>query len=477
MLKFRLVFIPFFAALAAQAQNVRFNMAVGCSPVFLQLGGIDVTLTPSITPLTVANFMSYVNSGAYDCTIIHRSLNATNSAGVPPYIIQGGGYALNGLLPYLIPQNPPVNNEFQTSNTAGTLAMTQYAGEVDSGTDEWFFNVSDNSSSFDAGKYTVFGNVANDSGTSVVNEINNLVTWVEDFGGDSNFENLPLWTNYSCPVTTNCPLVKPDNFVFVTSIATIGTPAITAAGIADAATEQPVTSGISPGQIITLYGANFGSSTPSYLGPSTAPGTAAGLELNSAGTSVITNLEGTQVTFNGTAGPLVFTSDQQLAVVVPYEIAGQSTVSVVVSYLGGSSAPMQFSVLAATPGLLTLNESGKGDAAIVRLSDGSVISASNPASVGDTLELYAEGYGVASATTALPDGTVVGSALPLPAATTTVLIDGKSYTPIYAGGAYGYVNGVMQINLVVPQLEPGSHQIQIQVGSTTSPAGVTLETM
>lgn len=448
-------------------------MTVGCNPATTVLGGIDVTLTPSVTPLTIANFMTYVNSGAYDCTIIHRSTNTVNNLDNPPFVVQGGGYALGPAnIPQLIPQNPPVNNEFSASNTAGTLAMAQYAGNIDSATDEWFFNTQDNSGSIDAGKYTVFGNVANDAGTNLVNTINGLTTWSENFGGDSSFTDLPLWTNYSCPNST-CPLIKPDNYIFVTSIVTIGAPAVTAVGVADAATAlNNNKSGISPGEIITLYGTNFGSTTAaSYMGPTEVTT----LTLNSAG-SVNTNLEGTQVTFNGVPGAMDFTSDSQIAVIVPYEVANAGTVNVVVSYLGGSSTSMQFNVVPTTPGLFTLSQTGQGDAAIRRFSDSSIISASNPASVGDTLELYGEGYGVATSNTALPDGAVVGTTLPQPAAQTTLLIDGNAVPTIYFGGAGGDVNGVLQVNFIVPQLNPGTHQIQIKVGSATSPTGVTLVT-
>ena len=48
------------------------------------LGEIDIELFDTAAPLTVANFMNYVNSGAYNNSFIHRS--------VPGFIIQGGGY-------------------------------------------------------------------------------------------------------------------------------------------------------------------------------------------------------------------------------------------------------------------------------------------------------------------------------------------------------------------------------------------------
>jgi uncharacterized protein (TIGR03437 family) len=465
-------FIPFFLiALGIDAQTVRFQTT---------FGGIDVVLTPTTTPLTVANFMNYVDSGAFSNTIFHRSLSPSAASAAPPYIIQGGGYVLGPAnIPVLYgPLNPPVTNEFNSAscpcNILGTLAMALTASSIDSGTNQWYFNLSDNASSFDSGDYTVFGNIANNASLAVANNINALNTWSVDFGQDADFANLPL-QNYSCPNPT-CPLVQMANYVFVNSIGPITAPTVTAAGVADAATSSNNSKmGISPGEIITLYGSNWNTTTPSYMGPSLPPGQAVTLTLDSAG-SVNTNLDGTQVTFNGVPGAMDFTTDEQIAVVVPYEIAGQSTVNVVVSYLGGSSSSMQFNVVPTTPGLFTLNQAGSGDAAIIRLSDASVISASNPASVGDFLELYGEGYGVATPSTSLPDGAVVGSVLPVPAATTVLMIDGQPVATQYAGGAGGDVNGVMQVNFTVPQLAPGSHQIQVKVGSAVSPAGVTLAT-
>ena len=485
----RLIFIAFFITLTLQAQstanqnNLRFNMAAGCNPVVQPMGSFDVTLTPSVTPMTVANFLGYVNSGGYNCTIIHRSTNTTNSVALPPFIIQGGGYVLNGVLPVLAPQMAPITNEFKASNTAGTIAMaltgSSAGSNPDSATNQWFINTADNSSSIDGGKYTVFGNVANSSGMTIVNNINQLPTYSVNYGQEASFADLPLY-NLACS-SGQCARAQQGNFIFVTSINTIGPPQVTAAGVADAATAQNNSStGISPGEFITFYGSNFGTSTPSYLGP----GLVAGLTLNSAGTAALTNLQGTQVTFNGQVAPIVFTLDSQIGVIAPYSIANLSTVSVSVSYLGGFSKTMTFNVVPTTPGLFTLSQTGLGDAAIRRVSDASVVSSSSPAAVGETLELFGEGYGAATINSALPDGAVVGGALPKPTLPITLLIDkqpvGSSCQTgnpcSYAGAAGGAVNGVLQVNFVVPQLAPGSHQIQIQVGTAISPLGVTLQT-
>jgi uncharacterized protein (TIGR03437 family) len=412
--------------------------------------------------------MSYVCSGAYTSgyfdadmtkrysggTIIHRSLNASNQTPVF-YLIQGGGFAVDSSqanLPNLIPQNAAVTNEFSASNTAGTLAMAQYNGDINSATNQWYFNVSDNSSQLDSQKFTVFGSVANDASTAVLTAINALPTFSVSTVGEGPLADWPL-QNYVSGIT------KPANYIFVNSIAPIA-PVTSAASFQSAATFASLsTTGISPGEIITLYGTELG---PTQLTT---------LQLDSTGTLVTNVLEGTQVLFNSIPGPMIFTSTGQISTIVPYGIAGQSTVNVVVSYLGQQTNSITFKVVPANPGLFTLNSSGKGDASIIQL-DGTVVSSSNPASPSDTLELYGEGYGAISP--AFPDGAVVTSTPNIPV---TLLIDGKTVPTSYTGPAYGDVNGVLQINFTVPQqMAPGSHQIQIQVGSAVSPTGVTLAT-
>lgn len=133
------------------------------------LGVVDIQLFDSTAPLTVANFLSYVDSGAYNRSFIHRS--------VPGFVIQGGMIALTGTNNTLttIATNPPVTNEFSASrpNVRGTIAMAKVADDPNSATSQWFFNLVDNSTALgnqNNGGFTVFGKVL-EKGMSVVDAI------------------------------------------------------------------------------------------------------------------------------------------------------------------------------------------------------------------------------------------------------------------------------------------------------------------
>lgn len=123
------------------------------------LGVIDIQLYDKQTPLTVANFLKYVNAGRYDNTIIHRS--------IPGFIVQGGDiyYDAKGTAKY-VDKYPAVKNEYSPSrsNLRGTIAMAKVDKQPDSATSDWFFNLADNSANLDNqnGGFTVFGKVLGD---------------------------------------------------------------------------------------------------------------------------------------------------------------------------------------------------------------------------------------------------------------------------------------------------------------------------
>ncbi|MBE0546502.1 MAG: peptidylprolyl isomerase [Rubrivivax sp.] len=125
--------------------------------LFTVLGPVDIELFDAAAPATVANFLSYVRSSAYDNSFIHRS--------VPGFIVQGGGYTWveGGLGPVKVPAGPPVVNEFSPtrSNLRATVAMAKLAGNPNSATTEWFVNLANNAANLDNqnGGFTVFGRV------------------------------------------------------------------------------------------------------------------------------------------------------------------------------------------------------------------------------------------------------------------------------------------------------------------------------
>lgn len=130
-------------------------------------GEIVLTLAPDKTPITVGNFLSYVNSGFYTGTVFHRVS--------PGFVVQGGGYTtpLDANDQNLKPTNAPIPLEVGTglSNTQWTIAMARTSDPA-SATSQFFINLVDNSGSLDPGLsagYAVFGTVT--SGTADVTAI------------------------------------------------------------------------------------------------------------------------------------------------------------------------------------------------------------------------------------------------------------------------------------------------------------------
>ena len=130
-------------------------------------GNITVELDAQKAPISVANFLSYVNSGFYTDTIFHRVIKN--------FMIQGGGFDTNGIQK---PTKNPITIESQNGlkNLKGTIAMAR-TSDPNSATSQFFINTNDNDflnyGSRDQG-YAVFGKVT--SGMDVVLSIQNLQT-------------------------------------------------------------------------------------------------------------------------------------------------------------------------------------------------------------------------------------------------------------------------------------------------------------
>ena len=177
------------------------------------LGTMNFTLDGETTPVTVANFLNYVDSGRYYLTdptngeraslFFHRS--------IPGFVIQSGGFigtvdeqAPSQARPTQVTPFPAIQNEPVISNRRGTIAMAKVSGNANSATSQWFINLTDNSHNQNSqgedigldvqnGGFTVFGRVAG-AGMTVADQI----AAVPRVNRGSPFEALPV-RNYTSP--------------------------------------------------------------------------------------------------------------------------------------------------------------------------------------------------------------------------------------------------------------------------------------
>jgi cyclophilin family peptidyl-prolyl cis-trans isomerase len=196
------------------------------------LGPIDLALFGQQKPITVANFLNYVDQGRYFITdpTTHQPAYSFIHRSIPTFLIQGGGFlgTVNPNPPPSVQVTavlafPPIQNEPGISNTRGTISMAQVGSDANSATSQWFINIADNGgppNNLDirftppggspAGPYTVFGKVVNNTMTAV-----DAISAVPRFNAGGPFDNLPL-RNY-----TSGNDVQVSNFVSVPGISKI----------------------------------------------------------------------------------------------------------------------------------------------------------------------------------------------------------------------------------------------------------------
>ena len=162
-----------FMGMAMMAVFTNESMAVEKNPVVVMetsLGQIKIELDQAKAPITVKNFLSYVDDKFYDGTIFHRVISG--------FMIQGGGFT-----PEMRQKSAkaPIKNEAGNGlgNTRGTIAMAR-TNVVDSATAQFFINVVDNGfldhrdNSPQGFGYAVFGKVI--EGMDVVDKIKGVRT-------------------------------------------------------------------------------------------------------------------------------------------------------------------------------------------------------------------------------------------------------------------------------------------------------------
>jgi len=181
------ILLPVVASHAQDAVEAPAAKPTGTAFVELQTnqGPIVLELDREKAPISVANFLAYVDKGFYDATVFHRV--------IPTFMIQGGGFDTAKVQKKT---DAPIKNESGNglSNVRGTIAMARTSAP-DSATSQFFINVVDNPNLDGApGRpgYAVFGKVV--AGMKAVDAIKTTPTGTElarTLGGSAPMQNWP----------------------------------------------------------------------------------------------------------------------------------------------------------------------------------------------------------------------------------------------------------------------------------------------
>jgi cyclophilin family peptidyl-prolyl cis-trans isomerase len=201
------LFVLFFAPLLHAGTLVQFRTV---------FGDLEVELYDQDKPVTVQNFIRYIQSGRFANEFSHRLM--------PGFVLQGGGFTLTTNTISAIPTYPPITNEFGVgkfySNVFGTIAMAK-TSDPNSATSQFFFNLTNNSASLDnmnnSGGFTVFGHVV--AGTNILGIFNGFQNYTGSQKSNVVINVDPYLNYFFYPNFQTCPLlytnVTATNFVFL----------------------------------------------------------------------------------------------------------------------------------------------------------------------------------------------------------------------------------------------------------------------
>jgi uncharacterized protein (TIGR03437 family) len=223
-------------------------------------------------------------------------------------------------------------------------------------------------------------------------------------------------------------------------------------GVANAASFQPITASLAPGELITLFGSGLSSTSMSMAGGQTFP----------------SSLGGVSVSIDNLPCPIFYVSPTQLSVIVPYGVASNQTglANIQVTNNGVQSNVVQMYLSDSAPGSFSQAQNGIGSAAALH-ANGNLISSSDPAQPGETIAMFLTGLG--TVTPPITDGDL-GPTSPL------------SYSDLYnAGNLTVYFNDYGENgtagnpgNITYAGLAPelaGLYQLNVQVPTSGLASG------
>jgi uncharacterized protein (TIGR03437 family) len=210
---------------------------------------------------------------------------------------------------------------------------------------------------------------------------------------------------------------------------------LSVSAISNAATGVPSLR-VAPGECVTLFGQGLGASG------------------------------NPQVFFDTFPASLLYAGSDQINLVVPFEIAGQTSTHL---HLEAGSQIIYNSDLAVLPSQPDIFRSGGSTYAAAFNQDGSVNSSARPAAPGSVVTLWVSGAGLF--TTVMPDGSAVSVKAPYPTLTEplSVTASGAATKVLYGAAAPGSVAGLVQVDFQVPSFATAAAvPIAVTVGDWTS---------
>jgi uncharacterized protein (TIGR03437 family) len=224
-------------------------------------------------------------------------------------------------------------------------------------------------------------------------------------------------------------------------------PVITSGAVQNSASFAPPP--VAPGSIATIYG-SFGFGSPAQASGAPLPTALAGLSIQ---------------TQTGIDAPLFYASSGVVTIQVPWELAGQSSVSIRPFLTGNSGSTQPLLLAPFAPGIFTVNTNGQG--AIVNAT-GQLVDSENPATAGDSIQIYCTGLGAVTNTPASGSAASL-TTLSSTIATPKVTVGGVVAAITFSGLSPGTV-GEYQINVQVPAGVPTGTAVPVvlSIGGVTS---------
>lgn len=231
----------------------------------------------------------------------------------------------------------------------------------------------------------------------------------------------------------------------------------------------PVSTQIQPGQIANFAGGMGGPVAPGemVLISGSGMGPAQAVASSITATSHIDTVAGNaRVLFDGVPAPILSAQSGQIVAIVPYAVAGKTSVQMAVEYAGQTSARVTVPVADVAAAIFTDQPLGKGSPLIVN-ADGSRNSAANPANKGSTITFYVTGEGIPG--TLGIDGRLAAAPFQTPAQPIGVTVNTAAVKVLYAGAAPGFA-GIMQVNIQLDTGESiGALPLTVQIGTKSTP--------